>query len=883
MQRSCRGRPDATAGGAVGVRIAESLTLSIQSECPLDALLRVSAGLEAPANRSTRLNPTLPVTDPVLIVAIAMLIFLAAPRLAEWLGVPGLIGLIVAGAVFGPNGLGILARDATIVLLGTVGLLYLVFLAGLELDLHRFTQFRHQSIVFGLLSFGLPMLLALAFMPMMGFGVAAALLIGSIIGSHTLLAYPIASRLGLVKNSAVTTVVGGTLVTDTLAIATLAVVAGSVGAGIGLHFWVRLLAGLAFYVALVWWAVPRIGRGFFRRNPGQPSLEFVFLMVVLFACAYLAYLAGAQPIIGAFLAGLTLNRLIPNDGPSMGRVQFVGTTLFVPFFLLSVGMLVDPLVLTGSVRVWLIAGTITLFVHVGKLAAALLAQRLFAHSRDEGFLAFGLSLPQAAATLAVTFVGLEIGMFDEDVVNAVVMMIVVTCIVGPSLVDRYGHRVALEEERKPFEPGMMPQRILVPMANPATSEDLIDLALMIREPDSREPIHPLTVVPVEAGESPEQVALAEGMLRRAVTYVAAADTPVLPITRMDHNFAAGISRAALETLSSTVIIGWDGRRSPHRGVFGSVLDQLLELTKQQVLVAKLGHPLNTTRRIVLLVPRGSDHLPGYLQAVRTIKQLANRLGCDIRGMTTDASPLEYEQTFARMAPPAPTTFETMEGWSRMLARLQRELQVDDLVVVMSARRGAVSWVSSLERLPAALVRLVPESFIMMYPSEGIPASARRRFEDEPALPPSLAPTRILYNLPGQSYRSVLNALLETEFGRDRERLREVLEKLWRGDGLSWEILPGILVPHVRLADVQEPVLFLALSPVGIAAPGVEEPARLIFLLLTPEYQPDRHLTEIARIASLVSDPSRVDRMVQARSLEEFLQAMEAAAPAPVET
>jgi len=291
---------------------------------------------------------SLPITDPVLIVALAMLLFLTAPLLFERLRVPGIIGLIVAGAVVGPHGLGLLARDPTIVLLGTVGLLYLVFLAGLELDLHRFAEYRQRSIGFGLISFSLPMLLSVLVMPLLGFGWAAAILMGSIIGSHTLLAYPIASRLGLLKNAAVTTVVGGTLVTDTLALAVLAVVAGSLDGEITVGFFVRLFGILGLYVALVVLGVPRLGRWFFRNTPGQAPAEFVFLMVVLFASAALADLAGAQPIIGAFLAGLTLNRLIPNQGPLMNRVRFVGNALFIPFFLISVGMLVDARVLAGS-------------------------------------------------------------------------------------------------------------------------------------------------------------------------------------------------------------------------------------------------------------------------------------------------------------------------------------------------------------------------------------------------------------------------------------------------------------------------------------------------------------------------------------------------------
>jgi len=819
------------------------------------------------------LPSSFPVSDPVLIVAIATIIFLVAPRLAERAGLPGLIGLIISGALFGPHGLGLLARDATIVLLGTVGLLYLVFLAGLELDLHRFVRYRRRSIVFGLISFAVPMALAAIAMPMLGFGVSASLLMGSIIGSHTLLAYPIVGRLGLVQNSAVTMVVGGTLVTDTLALGVLAVIAGAVGGEIGLRFWIGLLGGLTLYVTAVAWGVPKLGRWFFRRTPGDSAAEFLFLLSVLFVCAYLATLAGAQPIIGAFLAGLTLNRLIPNDGPNMSRVRFVGTAIFIPFFLLSVGMLVDVRVLATSARVWMIAIVITTLVHLGKYSGAAAAQRIFGYSKGEGMLAFGLSLPQAAATLAVTFVGLDIGLFDEDVVNAVVMMILVTGLVGPSIVERYGQPLALEEEGKPFQPGDAPQRILVPMANPATSQDLLDLALLIREPGSREPLHPMTVVGGESDRSDDSVARAERMLSHAVAYAAAADTPVIPVTRMDHNFASGIARAAVETRSSTLIIGWDGRHSPRRGVFGTVLDQLLDLTKQQVLVAKLGHPLNTTERILLLVPEGTDHLPGFLEAVRTINRMTSQLGATIQGITIRTSAEGYAARFGAIQPQVPTRFETASGWNEALKRLRATVVENDLVLVMSARRGAVSWSSALERLPGILANLLPESFIMMYPSEAPTPGTRQRFAEEIGVPSSLSPSRILFNVPPQPFTAVLNDLLETEFGSDRESLRALSHEVLNSEGLTWQMLPGVAVPHARVREVSSPILFLGISPEGIAVPDTDEPARLVFLLLSPADDPDALLRELADIAVLVRDPMRFRGIVEARGFDDILAAM----------
>ena len=285
--------------------------------------------------------PSLPFTDPVLIVATATLIFLAIPLLFERVRIPGIIGLIVAGAVVGPNGLGLLARSNTIVLLGTVGLLYLMLMVGLELDLEQFARYRRRSLAFGTLSFLVPALAGAGLSAILGYGTASALLIAAVFSSHTLLAYPIASRLGIVRNAAVTTALGGTILTEVLALLLLAVVARSRGGALDAAFWAGLALPFAIYVAGVLYGLPKVGRWFFRNVSAGGSTEFVFVLAALFTTAYLAHYGGVEPIIGALLAGLALNRLIPRQGALMSRIHFAGNAFFIPFFLLSVGMLVD--------------------------------------------------------------------------------------------------------------------------------------------------------------------------------------------------------------------------------------------------------------------------------------------------------------------------------------------------------------------------------------------------------------------------------------------------------------------------------------------------------------------------------------------------------------
>ena len=813
---------------------------------------------------------SLPISDPVLIFALAMGIFLLGPIIFEKLKIPGIIGLIVFGALVGPNVLGILERDFTFELLGQVGLLYLVFLAGLELDLNRFNEYRARSVIFGFLSFSFPMGLSLLVMPLLGFSLAAALLVGAIIGSHTLLAYPVVSRLGIGKNPAMITVIGGTLVTDTLALTVLAVVAGSMEGELNALFWALLFGKLALYAAVVSLALPRIGRWFFRNVPSQAPAEFIFLMVVLFATAWAANLAGAEPIIGAFLAGLTLNRLIPLNGPTMTRVRFVGNALFIPFFLLSVGMLVDPRVLTESTEVWILSATLIALVHLGKFLGAWSSRLLFRYDRDEGIAMFGLSSPQAAATLAVTFVGLEIGLFGEVVVNAVIVMILVTVFVGPSLVEKFGRKIALKEETRPYDPAEAPRRILIPISNPATADALLDIAFFLRSKTSEEPLYPLMVVRGREEGSEAQVAEAEKMLSHAVLYAAEADVPVSPITRVDQNIATGMSRAMAETRTSIVVVGWDGRKSGSRtAVFGSVLDQLLEQTRQMVVVAKMGHPLNTTQRVVVVVPPRAIRHPGIGPAVAAVKTLAAEVDARFEVVVVEDRTDDYEDLLRKTKPDLPLKVDRVEGWGPLIWELRTRLGAQDLVVLLSARKNTFTWHRELERLPGQLSELVPESFLVVYPPEATPEGAPS-VSLAPPLPFSLTSERVFFNLPGGGHREALRALLDARFGDRPELLDEICRRLGESEAeFSSEIRRGVALPHALVEEVEEPLLFLGLSPEGVDLPNATEPVRALFVLLGPQNRRFDHLRLLTRIARSLRQAEDVDGLLQAQDVDEL--------------
>ncbi|HEX8692373.1 MAG TPA: cation:proton antiporter [Longimicrobium sp.] len=799
--------------------------------------------------------PSTPFTDPVLIVATATLVFLVVPLLAERLRVPGIIGLIVVGAAVGPHGFNLLARSNTIVLLGTVGLLYLMLMVGLELDLHQFDRHRNRSLVFGTLSFLVPGALGTALGLALGYRLPSSLLIGAVFASHTLLAYPIASRLGIVRNPAVTAALGGTILTEILALLLLAVVVRSRGGAMDAGFWAALAVPFAVYVAAVMWGLPRLGRWFFRNVSGDGSTEFVFVMAALFATSYLAHFGGVEPIVGALLAGLALNRLIPHQGALMSRIVFAGNALFIPFFLLSVGMLVNVRALSGA-RVWTVSVALTLGVLLAKWVAAKASEKAFGWERDEGWVVFGLSVPHAAGTLAIVLVGFDVGLLDTAEVNGVVLMILATCLAGPWAVERFGRRVALREEQRPYDPGSAPRRVLVALAKPATADTLMDLAFILRGGATEEPVHPLMVVRGEGESSEAEVAEAEKVLAHAVARAAAAEVPVVPLTRVDPNVAAGIARGVAETRSTTLVLGWDGRRSGAKAIFGTVLDQLLARTRQTVVVARLAHPVSTTRRIVLLLPPAVERHPGFLEAARAAAQLAAGAGTSLAGVTVGGDPERLAATFAGARPQVPVAWERVDGWGELLERLKALLRPGDLVALVSARRGTLAWHPRLERLPERLGALAPESFLVVFPPE-VEAAGEG---EGTRLSATLAPERVV-RLGGVSFVAAAGKLLEGLF--DEETARELANAIVRNEQqFSSEVVPGVVLPHVRLNGLPRPVLVLGVSREGVEFPRAREPAHLVFLLVSPAERAEEHLKYLAEIARLLSSPERVRELME---------------------
>ncbi|MFN3403614.1 MAG: cation:proton antiporter [Cytophagaceae bacterium] len=660
---------------------------------------------------------SLPFTDPVLVFTVVLFIIFFAPIILKKFRIPGLVGLILAGVMVGPNGFNLLLMSNSIILFGTVGLLYIMFLAGLEVDLNDFKRNKNKSLIFGALTFFIPMIFGvLVSYYLLELSIVASVLLASMFSTHTLVSYPIASKLGLTKNEAVTIAIGGTIITDTAVLLILAVVTGSSEGKLDLQFWMQLGLSLIIFSIIVFYGFSQITKWFFRNIQEDGGSQYIFVLGIVFASAFLAKLAGVEPIIGAFLAGLSLNRLIPHTSPLMSRIEFIGNNLFIPFFLIYVGMNVDLKVLINGYQALLVAGILIAVALSTKWIAAFLTQKIFRYSRPERELIFGLSSSHAAATLAVILIGFELRLFDENILNGTILLILVTCLVSSFATEKAGRKLAILEAEKKTEFTDFPERILVPIANPVHIEQKIDLAVMLKGVDSDQPIFALTVVK-DDDDAKEQVLMANKMLEKAIRHASLTENKVNVVSRIDLNIANGISRAIKELLISEVIIGWHGKPGAKELIFGSVLDSLLEKAEQMIIVSKVIHPLNTIKNIIVLVPPNAEAEKGFSRWIKSVKLLSKQTGSGLY-FYGEAASIEKVKSFINLSKPGvDAQYKVFTHWDDFLV-MSRMISKDDLFVLISARKGTISYNYNLDLIPNALTKHFEDySFLIIYPEQ----------------------------------------------------------------------------------------------------------------------------------------------------------------------
>jgi len=668
-------------------------------------------------------NLELPIEDPVLKFLLVLIIILAAPLLLNKIKVPHLLGLIIAGAVIGPNGFNVLARDSSIVVTGTTGLLYIMFLAGLEIDMGDFKKNKWKSLTFGIYTFVVPFVLGyLGAYYILDFSILTSVLFASLFSSHTLIAYPLVSKMGIAKNLAVNITVGGTMITDVLALLVLAIIVGMSQGDVGTEFWVRLSLSFIIFGLIVLVVFPIIGRWFFKKVEDKIS-QYIFVLVMIYLAALLAELAGVEAIIGAFFAGLALNRLIPHTSSLMNRVEFVGNAIFIPFFLISVGMLIDFKVFFKSWETLEVAGIMLVASIGGKYLSAIATQKTFRLSKEEGKLIFGLSSASAAATLASVMVGYNIilsetetgepiRLLNEHVLNGSILLILISCTISSFISMSNAQQIADKDNEETVSGNSHEQEnILLALNYEATVDRMVNLGILIKAHSNSEHLFGLNIINEDKNES--SIKNAEKLLHHATTAAAAADVKLQSLKRYDNDVINGIKNVIKEQNITDLIIGLDEDKGFTPSFAYNLYNGYLQNDNVNTLIYHTAQPLSTIKKYAVMIPENAQKEAGFFHALLRVWNIARNSGATM----TFYAPERILEILKRIIKKATieAEFIATKSWKDG-ETIASQLKQDEAIIIMMAKRGMKSYIPQMRLIPELLNKYMNDkNYLLVFP------------------------------------------------------------------------------------------------------------------------------------------------------------------------
>lgn len=660
------------------------------------------------------------VTQPVAIFLIVLIIILSAPLLLNRLRIPHIIGMIVAGVAVGPYGFKILANDSSFAIFGQVGLLYLMFLAGLEIDMFHLKLNLRRGLLFGFLTLFVPLLLGVASSHyLLHLDMLTSLLLGTMYASHTLIAYPVATRFGITRSPAVLIAIVGTIIAVIGALLALAATVSVKREGaLDLMAFIRLLGSLAGYCLLILYSYPRITRFFFKLVSDKVN-QYVFVLALVFLAAWGAQAIHLEPVLGAFLAGLVLNRYVPAGSSLMSSIEFVGNALFIPYFLISVGMMINLRVIF-NVSTLSVAGVMLAVALASKWIPAFIVQKINGFSSASRGVMFGLTTAHTAVALAVVTLGMDMGMMDDRVFNSTMVVILVSCALAPIFTS--SSAAVLKVEMVESEDGsgdnlsrrIRRHNILVSLGNPIIAQQLVDLAALLRSSQGKYSIYGLHV---RTDNSNSAKAVSRATIEEARKAAAAADMAISPIERFDLNVVTGLINTINERDVTEIILGMHRRSTVVDSFFGTNTNQLLRATNKMVIITRTFIPANAFTRIVVWAPKNAQYETGFTQWVRTMATLTRQVGCRIIFCCPDdAQPLIrgilYHDNFGVRC-----EFRTIESWDDFILMSNRVLD-DDLFVVIGSRVNSVSYSDAMLEMPQFLQKYFSRNnLLVIYPEQ----------------------------------------------------------------------------------------------------------------------------------------------------------------------
>ena len=672
------------------------------------------------------IETSLPLTNPVLKFLIILIIILIAPILFGKLKIPHILGLIIAGAIIGPNGFNLLLRDSSIILSGTAGLLYIMFLAGLEIDMAEFKRNSAKSFIFGMYTFLIPMIIGIFVgLYVLQFTMITSVLLASMFASHTLIAYPILSKFGVTKNRAVNIAVGGTMITDILALLVLAVIVGMHNGVVNMQFWIKLSVSILIFGFIVLYLFPIIGRWFLKNFQDKVS-QYIFVLAMVFLGSFLAEVAGIEAIIGAFLTGLALNRLIPATSPLMNRIDFVGNAIFIPFFLIGVGMLVNYKAFISDFETIKVAAVMTVTATSCKYIAAWLTQKSLRFSADERRLIFGLSNAQAAATLAAVLIGYNIiigetidgepiRLLGESILNGTIIMILITCTIATFVAQKGAKNISisgsqfLEREEEETE-----ERILIPISNPDTVEELINFSSIIKSKNNINGLYALNIV-INNTSTAEEKMKAKKILEKAVDMAASADVFLQRLLRYDLNIMNGITGVIKENNITDLILGYHSKNNISENFLGNLTHGILENTDTTVFVYKSVQPIATIKRHIIIIPAFAENEIGFPFWLLKIWNISRNTGAKLLFFAPDRTLKILKEIQATHQIEA--EFKSYNIWNNF-AEIKAEVDENDNILLVLSRSNYPSYNKQMHQVSDYInTYFSNNSFILIYPRQ----------------------------------------------------------------------------------------------------------------------------------------------------------------------
>ena len=664
------------------------------------------------------LSQYFPITDPTLIFFVVLLMILLSPIIMGRLRIPHIIGMVLAGVLVGKYGLNILGRDASFELFGRVGLYYIMFLAGLEMDMEGLKKNRNRVMIFGMLTFLVPFAMTYFMgVSLLGYIPLASLLLAAIMASNTLIAYPIVGRYGLTRHTSSTLSVGSSMMALFMALIVMASIVNSFHGNGGILFWLLFILKFVAYCVGLIMVIPRVTRWFLRRY-SDAVMQFIFILAVVFLSAALSDAVGLEGIFGAFMSGLILNRFVPKVSPLMNRIEFTGNALFIPYFLIGVGMLINVrLLFAGSKILWVVF-CIVFFGTLGKAVAAYLAARIFRMSWLAGHMMFGLTSAHAAGAIAMVMVGrrLEVApgqyLFGDEVLNGIVIMILFTCVISTVITERAAQRLRLQEkEDQNMMKNLDDEKILIPVKYPEYSDNLVTMATLMRNPRLKRELVALNVVYDDVNMRHNQ---AEGqrLLDHLCHLASASDVPMVTQVRVAANIANGIKHAFKEFQASEILMGLHFHKEINRSFWGEFTRSLYNGLSRQIIVTRILQPLNTIRRIQVAIPSRAEFEPGFYRWLERLARMAGNLECRIAFHGRNETLQLVNEFIRNRFPSVRAEYEEMAHWKE-LPTLGSKVREDHLFVIVTARKGTISYKTAMERLPEELNKFIKGKTIMI--------------------------------------------------------------------------------------------------------------------------------------------------------------------------